>query len=90
MPLESMPPMAPTTMTSVGTFVPRPSRSGFSTLSMTPTKMAHARNGIAVDGAGQVYVVGMFTGVADLDPFAGVYLLDSGPGTGMFWLKLTQ
>ena len=50
MPLESMPPMAPTTMTSVGTFVPRPSRSGFSTLSMTPTKMAHARNGIAVDG----------------------------------------
>lgn len=46
-------------------------------------------NGIAVDGSGNIYVVGMFKSVVDFDPFAGNYLLDAGLYDAMFWLKLT-
>lgn len=43
---------------------------------------------IAVDGLGNVYVVGCFTGTADFDGGSGVYNLTSSDGEDIFVLKL--
>ena len=48
--------------------------------------------GIAVDGLGNVYVVGLFRGVSNFNPDAAgaPYYLDGNPGYAMFYVKLTQ
>lgn len=47
--------------------------------------------GVAVDGAGNVYAVGFYTGPADFDPASGVaFDLPATPGYALFWVKLTQ
>jgi hypothetical protein len=45
-------------------------------------------NGLAVDAAGNVYTVGVFTGTADFNPGAGVENLVSAGGSDMFISKL--
>jgi hypothetical protein len=44
--------------------------------------------GIAVDGAGNIYVTGSFSGTADFDPSAANVPLDSAGGTDVFLVKL--
>lgn len=45
---------------------------------------------IAIDGANNVYVAGMFTGTADFNPTAGTFNLTPNGGRDVFVVKLTQ
>ena len=45
-------------------------------------------NSICVDGAGNVYITGRFTGTVDFDPGVGTYNLTSAAGYDLFILKL--
>jgi len=48
--------------------------------------------GVAVDGSGNVYVVGLFSGHSNFnpDPLGTPYYLDGNPGYAMFYVRLTQ
>ncbi len=47
-------------------------------------------SGIAIDGLGNVYTTGFFSGTADFDPGAGTFNLTSAGGSDIFVSKLTQ
>lgn len=55
--------------------------------SLAGTNYSNAQ-AITIDGAGNVYTTGSFTGIIDFDPGPGTYNLDAGTGTDIFILKL--
>ena len=61
--------------------------------SMAGTAEGNSSNlarGIALDGAGNVYTTGFFSGTADFDPTGGTYNLTSNGGNDVFVSVLTQ
>jgi hypothetical protein len=66
-------------LTSAGNFVWAKSMGG-------PTR--DEANGVAVDGAGNVYTAGLFTGTGDFDPGPGIVALSGAGGDDIFVSKL--